>query len=354
MKTYKDAIRGCMVGGGAGDALGYPVEFWSEKEIYRIYGKEGITSYVCSSQEGLALVSDDTQMTMFTATGILQGYNEAGSKERTEPVSRYVYAHYMDWLHTQDRTAQGSGQSWLREIPELYAQRAPGNTCLSALRSGRSGTCGEPVNHSKGCGGVMRVAPAAFYIGEDKQFLSLQELKRRAVDGAEIAAITHGHPLGYIPAAALVHIINRIVYGHCTMGDSLYDITAECRMAMEEIFEGEPYLPEFLKKLDDAVELSRNTDSDIENIRRLGAGWVAEEAFAISLYCSLRYCDDFSKAIIAAVNHSGDSDSTGAITGNIVGAIVGYEKIEDKWKSQLQFHDLLTELAEALALVYER
>lgn len=194
----------------------------------------------------------------------------------------------------------------------------------------------------------MRVAPVALHIGRYYQYLSPEQLERLACDGAEVAAITHGHPLGYIPAAALVHIINRIVYGHCALGDSLYDITAECRMAMERIFEGEPYLPAFLKKLDAAVELSRNTDTDLENIRKLGEGWVAEEAFAIALYCSLRYSDNFSKAIIAAVNHDGDSDSTGAITGNIVGAIVGYDRIDDKWKRQLEFRELLTELADDL------
>lgn len=167
-------------------------------------------------------------------------------------------------------------------------------------------------------------------------------------DGAAVAALTHGHPLGYIPAAALVHIINRIVYGHCTLGDDPYDIVAECRMVMEEMYEGEPYLPRFLKKLDAAVAFSKNALSDSENIGNLGEGWVAEEAFAIALYCSLRYQDDFSKAIIAAVNHDGDSDSTGAITGNIVGAAVGYQRIDSKWKEKLEFHRLLLTLADDL------
>lgn len=75
---------------------------------------------------------------------------------------------------------------------------------------------------------------------------------------------------------------------------------------------------------------------------------MAEEAFAVALYCSLRYQDDFSKAIIAAVNHDGDSDSTGAITGNIVGAAVGYRRIDNKWKEKLEFHQLLLTLADDL------
>ncbi|MDO4328939.1 MAG: ADP-ribosylglycohydrolase family protein [Lachnospiraceae bacterium] len=352
-KRCENAVRGCMVGGGAGDALGYPVEFWSENEIRRAYGEAGIISYQCSPEEGLAVVSDDTQMTMFTATGILYGYTRGWMRGIMGPVSGYVYEHYLDWLHTQEPEMEGAGMSWLREIPSLHVRRAPGMTCLSALRSAhrnrRWGTCQDPLNHSKGCGGIMRVAPVALHVCDyHESGLSLEELKKLDRDGAEVAAITHGHPLGYIPAAALVHILNRIVYGGCTMGDSLYDITAECRMTMEQLFEGEPYLKAFLRKLDAAVTLSKNSASDSENIRQLGEGWVAEETFAIALYCSLRYPDDFSKAITASVNHSGDSDSTGAVTGNIAGALVGYEGIDEKWKRQLEFHKLLLELADDL------
>lgn len=55
---------------------------------------------------------------------------------------------------------------------------------------------------------------------------------------------------------------------------------------------------------------------------------MAEEAWAISLYCAVRHIDSMRDAIIAAVNHDGDSDSTGSITGNIMGAIYGYEAIK--------------------------
>lgn len=339
-KPYEDSIRGCMVGGGVGDALGYPVEFMTEKEIQLAFGPSGITSYHCSEKDDVAVVSDDTQMTMFTATGIVYGYTRNRMQKTKENISGYVYEHYRDWLHTQSQREKGAKLSWLRDIPELYVRRAPGTTCLNALIKG------EADSYSKGCGGIMRVAPAALYLDRQNSSITLEELMKLDRDGAAVAAITHGHPLGYIPAAALVHIINRIVYGQCTMGDSLWDIVAECRVAMEQIYQGEACLHEFLKKLDMAVELSGNSCSDLENIRNLGEGWVAEEAFAIALYCSLRYQDDFSGAVIAAVNHGGDSDSTGAITGNIVGAIVGYGRIDDKWKRQLEFHHLLVALAD--------
>ena len=150
--------------------------------------------------------------------------------------------------------------------------------------------------------------------------------------GAKAAAITHGHSLSSMSAGELVHIINRIVYGTCSLGNDLYSITAECCETIARLFAEDVNLQEMLAIMDKAVTLSKNEESDLENIHKLGEGWIAEEAFAISLYCSLRYLNDFSKAVITAVNHNGDSDSTGTITGNIVGAIVGYEKIADKWK----------------------
>ena len=87
---------------------------------------------------------------------------------------------------------------------------------------------------------------------------------------------------------------------------------------------------------------------DLENITALGGGWVAEETLAIAVYCSLRHVDDFSAALTAAVNHDGDSDSTGAVTGNIIGAWLGFDAIEGRWKTGLELYDVLMELADDL------
>ena len=64
-------IKGCLVGGAVGDALGYAVEFSRLKSILREYGPDGITRY--DLDRGLARISDDTQMALFTATALLFG-----------------------------------------------------------------------------------------------------------------------------------------------------------------------------------------------------------------------------------------------------------------------------------------
>lgn len=345
-----DRIRGCLIGGAAGDALGYPVEFFSEHTLFARCGNGGIQEYEVDPVCGKALISDDTQMTLFTANGILCGETRRAMRGIGSAPHCYVSRAYQDWLFTQQASfserSSADGISWLLEMPELYQRRAPGNTCLSALTQQKihaDGPLGSyidhPQNHSKGCGGIMRVAP----LGLRDYHVSIQDLDR---EGAEIAAITHGHSLGYMPAAVLVHILHRIVYPENEQ--TLQEIVCEARDTVGRLFSGDAHLGELTELIDLAVRLAGNPAPDLENIHRIGEGWVAEETLAIAIYCALRHSDDFSAGIIAAVNHRGDSDSTGAVTGNILGALLGYDAIDEKWKRDLELQDVILEMADDL------
>ena len=350
-----DKIRGSLIGGAVGDALGYSIEFDSESSIFARYGEKGISEYALDTFSGKAVISDDTQMTLFTANGLLVGNTRVAMRGIGGAPHCYVEGAYQDWLLTQDssysevssnkRYTEKGGSSWLLDVPELFCRRAPGNTCLSALRHpNRAEDCIErPVNNSKGCGGIMRVAPVALlYDGSESGNVDIRNLDK---EGAYVAAITHGHPLGYMPAAVVTHIINRMVYGPKM---SLKEAVIEAQKTCSEIFEGFNHLDEMNQIIDLAIELSENDERDLNNIHKLGEGWVAEETLGIALYCALKYQNDFSKAIAVAVNHKGDSDSTGAVTGNILGAVVGYAAIEDQWKRDLELHDVILEMADDL------
>ena len=97
-----------------------------------------------------------------------------------------------------------------------------------------------------------------------------------------------------------------------------------------------------------AIFLLDNGKTDLENISHLGEGWTGEEALAIALYCALKHFDSFEDAMIAAVNHGGDSDSTGSVTGNILGAAIGYETIPQYYKDDLEMHGLILHMADDL------
>lgn len=357
-----DAVRGSLIGGAAGDALGYAVEFVREDYIFKKYGEKGITEYELDPHTGKAIISDDTQMTLFTAVGLLHGQTRGKLRGIAGPPAGYVAMAYDDWLTTQISSFEevrkaresgsfGYGISWLLDEPALFARRAPGNTCLSALMAARqAGSINEADyialkrNNSKGCGGVMRTAPAALFVPNDA-FYSIEE---RDMDAAQMAAVTHGHSLGYMPSAVLSHIISRLVSPE-TDGMKLKDAVLDSIDALKRLFGGDENTPALAELVGLAVSLSENGESDLDNIHALGEGWVGDEALAIAVYCALKYENDFSGGIIAAANHNGDSDSTSAICGNILGAKHGYSAIEEKWKRDLELHDLIIELADDLA-----
>lgn len=339
-EKYLDKIKGSLFGGAVGDALGYAVEFDREEEIFSAYGNDGIQEYKLDPHTGKALISDDTQMSLFTANGILFAETRGTLRGIGGPPSMYMSYFYEEWYQTQHqsyeeyRTTEDHNKSWLMEVPEIFASRAPGITCLDAIQSGM-GTIDEPLNNSKGCGGIMRVAP----LGMRYRFKNMNKLDE---EGAKIAALTHGHSLGYMPAAMLVHIISLLVHDE---NSSLPAAIEDAKAEVKKLFAGDKHIEELIDIVDLAVDLAENTCDDLTNIHLLGEGWVAEETLAIALYCSLRYIDDFSKAITVAVNHNGDSDSTGAVTGNIMGALHGYDAIEDKWKQNLELSDVVLEMA---------
>lgn len=336
----QDKFLGALIGGAAGDALGYPVEFDSANEILAEYGDAGVTQY--KLRGGIAQISDDTQMTLFTAAGLLTGLTREMHRGFLADPSDYIIYGYRDWYRTQTTPfsmREGERYSWLSNVKQLYNRRAPGMTCLSALQEGVAGTIEHPVNDSKGCGGIMRVAPVGLFYCDSKRSYAYSDLV-----AARAAALTHGHELGYIPAAALAHILRRIV----EQGDGVEAATHSAMQFLPTLFPTSKYLPALQELIERAVALAKVGEDDRAAIFRLGQGFVAEETLAIALYCAIKYEDDFARGIAAAVSHGGDSDSTGAVAGNILGARRGYAAIPERFTARLELKDVIGEIARDL------
>lgn len=150
-----------------------------------------------------------------------------------------------------------------------------------------------------------------------------------------MAALTHGHPSGYLSGGVLAVLIFALADGATLM---------EALDHAKSLLVSHRGHEETLQALDDAVRLSTAGISHPEAIRRLGEGWVAEEALAISLYCAL-VAESFEQAIIVAVNHDGDSDSTGAIAGNILGTALGVNAIPERWLKPLELKPVIEAIA---------
>ena len=335
-KRVPDSIRGCLMAGAAGDALGYEVEFMSRSAILARFGEQGITKFALNNN-GKALISDDTQMTLFTANGMLMGLTRGYMRGIGGRPEKYVDGAYLDWYYTQtgrkkEILINDFHYTWLRDLPEMAQHRAPGNTCLQACESMFRG---EHVhNNSKGCGGIMRVAPMALldagYASRDKNTYSLVEL---AEAGGEIAECTHKHPLAFLPASLLTILLYKVVPMAVKQVQEDIDRIVNETLDMLDLIYIDKYESEkqYLRELSEkAIRLAHSDISDADAIRELGEGWVAEETWAIALYCAIRHINSVEDAIISSVNHNGDSDSTGSVCGNIMGAIYGYEHIKER------------------------
>lgn len=325
-------VRGCLLGGAVGDALGAPVEFMSIQEIRARYGPQGIADFDTAYGK-VGAITDDTQMTLFTAEGLLRA-STRWSQRGICHVPSVIFNAYRRWLHTQSLTEPGFDTAlldgWLVTIPELHARRAPGRTCVTALQSGKAGTTTDPINGSKGCGGVMRAAPAGLVGGNA---FSL---------GCESAALTHGHPSGWLAAGALADIVEQVV-----RGASLEDAIAYAMRLLRDAPEGH----ECVRAVGRAVDLVSAGPPSPDIVHQLGGGWTAEDALAIAVYCALAAGDDFEAGVRLAVNHDGDSDSTGAITGNILGARLGIDAIPRRWLERLELRAAIEQVADDLVAI---
>ena len=314
--SHAERFLGCLLGGAAGDAFGYAVEFSSISDIRRKFGPAGIQEP--SLTDGKLVVSDDTQMTLFTLEGIRKGLEDP--LPSTESFVESIRLSYLDWLGTQgeDHGNPRKSTGWLAHCPELQVRRAPGMTCVSSLRHGGHGTIKEHLNDSKGCGGAMRSAPVGLFRRFDpKQAFEL---------GARSAAITHGHPSGYLSAGMVPAIVRHLMDG--------MDIRAATEAGLQ-ILKGwdghEETLHAVTKTLRSASGGSKDHPTTIHSI---GGGWVGEEALAIALYAVL-VGGSYVEAVRIASNHDGDSDSTASIAGQIWGAWKGLREIPPGWIAKL-------------------
>lgn len=314
--------RACLFGGAIGDALGYEVETNNLSTIRHRFGPDGIQKPVM--HDGKLIVSDDTQMSLFTLEAVLDCESTA---DQDTVISRIRQA-YMDWYNTQLSDALHAEYTGLiGKSSVLQVQRSPGNTCITALREGGTGALDTPINDSKGCGGVMRVAPVGLF--PDRW--SVEEVFQI---GIRASAITHTHPSGYLSTGLMAAIIRILMDG--------LDIKDAVLQSLSLLFKYDGH-EETLRKAEQAIELAQSDMAPVDAIETLGQGWVGEEALGIGIYAALEG-RDFSEAVRIGANHTGDSDSTASIAGQLYGAWHGLNGMPEEWIEALDIHDIINGL----------
>lgn len=102
--------------------------------------------------------------------------------------------------------------------------------------------------------------------------------------------------------------------------------------------------PEFIAALKNSYETAYSVIKDEDALNKLGQGWYADETFALADFCTLRYPNDYRKAVQTAVNITGDSDSVGSVAGGILWAKLGIEAIPVSWIQVLKEKGKLEEM----------
>ncbi|RAG84849.1 ADP-ribosylglycohydrolase family protein [Streptacidiphilus pinicola] len=326
-----DRVRGCLLGGALGDALGWPVEFQRLERILDRHGPEGVRTLAATPGRP-AEVTDDTQMTLFTAEGLLQA-----GQLTPEAVLTSVHAAYRRWLRTQCEAAPKPDETGLMAEAWLYASRAPGNACLSGLEAHAAPPASVPVptgergpvnSDSKGCGTVMRSAPFGLLgLGPERSFQL----------ASDCAQLTHGHPTGYVAAGAFAALVDRLVAGaepRAAVAATIAQTAASAGGA------------ETVAALERAVRLADEEQPGFDAVERVGLGWIAEECLAIAVHALVAAAVvGPRRALTLSVTHSGDSDSTGAVCGNLLGAAYGAAALPSDWLDQIEGRTTLLRVA---------
>ncbi|MEM9894596.1 MAG: ADP-ribosylglycohydrolase family protein [Actinomycetota bacterium] len=325
--SLADRVAGCLLGGACGDALGAPLEFLDAGAVAAL-DTAAIAGMLPAYKRQGGAITDDTQMTLFTAEAVIE-MAERGELDDREQLEIVADA-YLRWYETQTRRHRRSDTGLLTD-PTLFAQRAPGHTCMTALRKLAYDGELQATNDSKGCGTVMRAAPFG--------------LVDRVALAGPASDLTHGHPTAAAASVALAEMIRRLLLGRSMM--------AAVTGAMDHL--AAPDHPDHRPTIDalrSAVRLAEDGPPSQATVESLGGAWVAEEALAIAVLCALTG-EGWSDTLVRAVTHGGDSDSTGAIAGNLLGAAHGALDLPSTWLDRLEARITIETMAEALTAAIE-
>lgn len=311
MLPEAERAQAILYGLACGDALGYPVEFMRLDAIQARYGPQGIRDLPRP-----ALVSDDTQMALALARALA----DRGGAD-LDTLMAAVTARFVEWYHLQDDPAQ---------------RRAPGNACLAGTGALARGVSWREsgVPDSKGCGAVMRVAPVGYLYQHDPA--RLQDVARAS------GRTTHGHPASDAATIGGAYLVKLAL-------DGADPIEMPYRL-LELVGDLSKDLSVTIGRLMQVLEWPYEEAA----LRKIGEGWVAEEALALALYCFLRYPDDYVACICRAANTDGDSDSVACIAGALAAArLAGQGKfaVPSDWVARIEYSSEIAALGDRLAEV---
>jgi ADP-ribosyl-[dinitrogen reductase] hydrolase len=285
------AVVGCILGTAVGDALGLCAEGMSPRRQRRVYPDMSRYNFFL----GRGMTSDDTEHTCLTAQALLISGGEPARFARS-------LAWRLRWWLLG--LPLGMGRATLRATVRLWLGFPPH----------RSGV------HSAGNGPAMRSALLGVRFGGDVP--RLKELVRVST------RLTHTDPRaehGALAVAWAAHLAATLPPGELT--PSRY--CADLRDLLGT--EGRPMV-DLVERARESAEKGQTTSAFVEGMGlKYGVTGFINHTVPAVLHAWFRHSDDLRAGLVEIVTCGGDSDTTGAILGGILGARVGKEGIPREW-----------------------
>lgn len=330
--------RGCLLGLAVGDAMGFPVDEKTWNEIQEDYGPNGLLGY--DLVNGQAAASAYTQVAAYVSNGLLLGI----TRGKPENYLRYIHLSLREWARAQHfpRDPERSW-CWVAKIPQMRVRKCKDSRMLDALRMETPATMERPINRAASTGSL----PAAVAIGlacNDKG------LPRNLAGelGAQTVALTHGNPETFLCGSVLAETVASIAENSDLPLKTHYQKAIDGMVIRysARFAQAQPLAERLMAAI--ALSEQEGTDSraQMENFRCD----TAEQCLCAAMYATLVCGGDFDTAMILSVNHSGRSGAVGALTGGILGAVMGADALPEFYLECLESAKILEALASDLAL----
>lgn len=347
MIAKRSAYRGCLMGLAIGDAMGYTVDTKTWPQIQEDYGPYGLMGF--DLVNGYADVTSHTQLAAFSCNGLLIGQTRGQVIGKMAPLVRYVELAQQEWAIGQRRYDQPARNlCWVFRVSELRRRHCTDTRMVETLnrslersrqRQDWRGSLEAPRNKFDDPASIT--AAAAVGLFSHTAHLEQQELDRL---GAECVALTYGSPLAFLPGVVVAHLVSSCLQ---SPERPLKALIEEALHALEDQFSREyRQVKEVVNLARQAVSLAESRNlRPVDAMERLRCDNAAQ-VLAGALYAALLCEDDFDRAMIVAVNHSGRSAAVAALAGAILGARMGVEALPEFYMESLEITAVLQELAD--------
>ena len=312
-----NSYNGCLIGGAIGDSLDYSR---NNHDIFKF--------------------SANTQLSLFTANGLLYGLTRVAIKGIGGDLEKWVYWAYKDWYKLQKEgkrlEASSLNITWLINVKELSEVRNPVLETSKIIENIDVGNTGSIKNSNNAYDCVSRVIPVGLCFREE------EDLERIFDIAFKVAKLTHGDNNACLSSGFLASFIHSLRNNSFNMEKSLGESLTVLKHKEES--------SHLINRIENIKALlSSNTEDNLITVK-IGNGATAEDTLLLGLYFSIKYWDDFAQGVTSAVKHKQNSSSVGFIVGSILGLINGEDHIPSEWKSEVEVKSILSELANDLYL----